>query len=130
MPIELRVMGSARLVVGSVRGTVDISEMLEALDRARADPDFGPAFDVLSDHREVDTPLTPRQLEALLGHFSTLGDAFVGSRWAIVTAAPASYGMMRMLSARAEPLGLEVTVFREMDEARAWLGLGPDAPTP
>ncbi len=122
MPIEMRVKGAERLVLGKLRGAVGTREMIDALDGVVADPGFRPGFDVLSDHREIASPLAPDQLEALLGHLSTLGGSFAGSRWAIVTTAPASYGMMRMLSVLAEPIGLEVRVFREMDEAREWLG--------
>ena len=51
------------------------------------------------------------------------------ARVAIVARADFTFGMARMFEALAESAGVKTQyhVFRDMAEARAWLGLGPDA---
>ncbi len=46
---------------------------------------------------------------------------FRGARWAIVTEALASYGMMRALSVYAERIPITVQVFRDPGPALAWV---------
>jgi hypothetical protein len=48
-----------------------------------------------------------------------------GGRVAMVAASDVTYGMFRMWQIRREGLGYEVRVYRDIDEARAWLT--PDA---
>jgi len=58
---------------------------------------------------------------AMVAHLETVARAVTGTRWAIVTVAPASYGMMRMLSVRAEKIPMTVRIFDDPDEAESWL---------
>jgi hypothetical protein len=48
------------------------------------------------------------------------------SRVAIVAASDVQYGLARMYQAFRSESPLDLRVFREMDEARAWLGLGAE----
>lgn len=128
MPVEVSVDGKRRLVVARLSGVLTLQEILGAIDGAAGDPLFGPGFDVLSDHTLVEEPITPAQAKEMVKHLRELADAFQGFRWAVVTVAPASYGMIRMVSALVEPAGIDVRVFPSLAEAEAWLGALGAAP--
>ena len=57
----------------------------------------------------------------MLEHIRMHGQAFYGSRWAVVTIAPASFGMMRMLGTLAESILIAVRIFADVPEALRWL---------
>ncbi len=49
---------------------------------------------------------------------------------AILTSSDLGFGMMRMLSSMRERPGLVLNVFRDLEEAKAWLGLPADLGDP
>ena len=112
---------SRRLVVLDVSGTLTLNEILDAIHRSVTDPAYQPGFGVLSDHTAVEEPLTPSQAREMAARLEELSASLGGSRWAVVTAQPASYGMIRMVSALVEPAGIDVRVFSSHEEAEAWL---------
>jgi hypothetical protein len=120
MPITHVVDTERRVLVFAVTGTVSTAEMLAAVDAAVAGVDAG-RYRVLSDHRGLTTPSTTAQLEALIAHLTKFRAIFGGSRWAVVVAQPASFGMMRMLSVLAERIPIRVEVFTDLAAAQAWL---------
>ncbi len=128
MSVEVSVDGKRRLVVAELSGVLSLEEILGAIDGAVGNPLFGPGFDVLSDHTRVEEPITPAQAKEMVKHLRELADAFREVRWAVVTVAPASYGMIRMVSALVEPAGIDVRAFVSLEEAEAWLGAPGAAP--
>lgn len=120
MPIETTVDHDGRLVTFTVTGTMDTKEMVEAVASAFAQRKPGVVYNVLSDTRAVEKPATPDQIKALVAELMRLG-AVDGMRAAMLVATDASYGMMRMMSAYTEPLGIHVGIFRDADAARAFL---------
>ncbi len=121
MPVRYKIDTERRLVVATVFGEVSITGMIETLNASVNDPDFERGFNVLSDHTQITQAITASQLNRLVNHMASLPDKLAGARWAIVTDSQASYGMMRMLSVRAESIPMEVKVFRKTDEAERWL---------
>ena len=102
MPIKQWVESDRRRIRAVVYGNFTISEILGAIDSAVQDPGFEPGFDVLSDHTEIGEPLTISQAQEMVSHLKKLAKQMAGSRWAVVTREPASYGMRRMLSVLIE----------------------------
>lgn len=121
MPISASFDHQAHLVRIEVGGTLTLSEMKAAIDTVVKEVGRDGGFDVLSDHRGLETPATGVQLEALVEHLRWHGQAMHGRRWAIVTCTAASYGMMRMLSVFAERIPMQVSVFLDLGEAERWL---------
>lgn len=121
MPIESHIDEERSRVVATVDGDFTLDEILEAIDRAVRDPRFRPGFAVLSDHTAVGEPLTPRQARQMVDHLESLAEFLAGSRWAVVTSKPASHGMLRMVSALAAHVPVDVRVFSTHEEAEAWL---------
>lgn len=121
MPIKQWVEPDRRRIRAVVDGDCSIFEMLGAIDFAIRDPDFVPGFDVLSDHTKIGEPLTTPQAQAIVTHLEGLAEQMAGSRWAVVTRKPASYGMMRMLSVLIKSVPMRLEVFSSFDEAEQWL---------
>ena len=101
-------------------GTMDTKEMLAALATAFAQRKAGVVYNVLSDNRNLDEPATPDQVKTLVAELTRLGTV-QGMRAAMVVGTDASYGMMRMMSAYTEPLGIHVGIFRDTESAMAFL---------
>ena len=121
MPLTLRVDHAARVAFVDVAGALVTEEMIATIDNVVRQLDGRTGYGVLSDHRAVAAPITPAQVAQLLAHLSASGSALIGAKWAVVVSKPASYGMMRLLSARAEELPVHVQAFWDHDEALAWL---------
>jgi hypothetical protein len=120
VPIETTLDHEGRLVTFRVTGTMDTKEMLDAVEKTFVQREPGVVYNVLSDTRAVDQPATPDQIKSLVGDLMRRGTV-QGMRAAMVVGTDASYGMMRMMSAYAEPLGIHVGIFRDTDAARAFL---------
>lgn len=110
-------------------GAID-DELLAATFRALyEDPRHLPGYDELSDLRGADViRLTGgglRQLAELVE--SRLQGRCDGFRSAIVAPADLSFGMARVYEAHAADPLERVMVFRELEQAHAWLGVEPPA---
>lgn len=121
MPSTEAIDHDLRVVRITITGGLTAAEMIESADRVAAliGPRVG--YSVVSDHRGVTTPATPQQLEVLVDHLSRRVPAVHRQKWAIVTASPASFGMMRMFSVLAERIPIRVAVFLDPIEAMTWL---------
>lgn len=120
VPIETQLDHERRLVTFTVTGKMDTKEMVEAVSTTFGQREPGVVYNVVSDNRAVDEPATPDQIKALVAELMRHGTVD-GMRAAMLVATDASYGMMRMMSAYAEPLGIHVGIFRDADAARAFL---------
>ena len=120
MPIESKIDHDARLVSFRITGKLDTAEMLASLNSCFALRNPGVLYDVLSDHREVEEPATPEQIRTLVAELMRLGGVD-GMRAAMIVGTDASYGMMRMMAAHTEALGIRVGIFREPAEALEFL---------
>jgi len=126
MPVKTTVDKSSRRVSIHVSGAVAVMEVIAAVDAVIKHPDFGPGFEILSDHRDVEIPLTPDATKSWLGHLERAAEKVRGCRWAAVATNPASYGMMRMLSVLIKEL-LVLEVFETMEDAERWLATSRSA---
>lgn len=125
MPITFRVDAEARRVYVAVDGTFTLRDIIDTLQSVLALPEFGPEFQVLSDHRGVERPVTVEQVEDMLAFMRASRERFQDMRWAVVTHRPASYAMMGLVSTLAElRVRMKVRVFTRTADAEAWL----DAP--
>lgn len=124
MPIRMWVDGPARLIRGELWDDFDMDAVRAAVDAVLSDPAFESGFDVLTDHTRLTRFLTAEEARAVAGHLATHRERLAGARWAIVTANPASFGMMRVLGALLEDSGIQVRPFTDAAAAEAWLAAG------
>ena len=125
MPITYQLDHDARLIRATVRGDFTANEMLACVSGAATEAGE-PGWNILSDHREIGEPATRGQVEILVEQLASLRRFFAEARWAVIVSKPASFGMMRMLSAMAERVPMEVRVFKDAEHAEWWVRTGVD----
>lgn len=124
MPCEYLIDPESRLVISRGTGTFRHRDYLEHLEKMSTDARFQATFNHLVDCRHFEhLDLTADELQALgkLTLFSA------SSRRAVVVSSLLHFGLARMFAAfRARSHRQETTVFRNMADAAAWLGLPGD----
>ena len=93
-------------------------------------PDFHPGLDRIVDYRRLHPCLSLEEIERLATTVRRLGPVIGDSRWAVVTDLDLVHDLMFKLIAFCEGTRVEAKVFRNMDEAKAWLGLKKDYQCP
>lgn len=121
-PIEYLVDGARRFVTFISHEDPSLEEWIAALEAIFADPDFQPGFGFLSDRRTVREPAASNFVQEAARYLSKRRDIFAGGRWAVLVDTPVGYGMARLGQAYiSEGLCLQVEIFKDRDEAVAWL---------
>jgi hypothetical protein len=125
MPIDFTLDPDKKRVNFTIAGTFTLDDIIGALKSVVAMPEFGPGFQVLSDHRGVERPATVRDVEDMLAWMREKRERFQDVRWAIVTQRPSSYAVMGLLSTLADlRVRMTVRVFTRLADAEAWLDGG------
>ncbi len=120
MPANYRIDKSLGVVFTKGEGVLTTQEVLIHSQRLREDPDFDPNYSQLIDVRAVQFVMSIGEVAEI----ATQEDIFSEqSRRAFVGENNLAFGMSRMLQAYSESSSGEIEVFRDMDEARRWLGL-------
>jgi hypothetical protein len=125
MPIRYSIDPVQGLLVSEFRGEVSPEDLLAWYGELRGRTDFDPECMQIADFRlNVPSRWSPDEMQEVLAQepfAPTARRAFVGPTDIV-------YGLARMYSTLGEALGKGgiIRVFREMDEAREWLGLGPE----
>jgi hypothetical protein len=129
MAIRIEVSIENRLVYVHYEGLVDDGLLLGADDDLRANADFRPHFDQIADLSAAHGQAVTRQgIQALVSRPPLFGTQ---SRRAIVVSNELGYGLVRMFELMRDSSAGEIRVFKDIDEAYAWLGrvAPPDAPS-
>jgi hypothetical protein len=106
----------------AVEGEFTSEEMCSVMRAIIASSSLPDGFTALSDHTGVRRAISASQLIALVAIMEQSPERFASARWAIVSTRPASYGMMRVLAARAHlALGMRVGIFFDARRAAEWL---------
>ena len=129
MPIRIRVDSSGRVRHAVLEGTVGDHELIDAYAGVLADPDFDPTLNDLVDARGVRrVDVTPAGLRRLADVVQQVDRLSLPTKVAIVAVEDVAYDAARMYEAvRAnQHAPAEHRVFRDIAEARRWLGLGED----
>ena len=117
--------GRLHMTIGAEFTTEEVTSAMRAVIDSPALPD---GFTAISDHTRVQRPLNQSQLFQLVSLMERNAHRFEGARWAIVSTRPASYGIMRVLAARAQlALRMRVRIFFDVQRATNWLETGSDA---
>ena len=122
MPASYRIDVSLGLVFSTAQGVLTNDDILVHQAALRDDVNFDPAFSELYDFRSVTKfELSAEQIQAIAGRpiYGT------GSRAALVAPDDLVYGLLRMFQTMAEGGHGNIQIFRDMDDARSWLGLEP-----
>jgi len=125
--IEDRFDAARNLLFVRFTGELSEEDLVKYAQRAAANPAIPPAHDELID-------LSRAEIADLQSHtLRRIAELFAGgdrtperSRVALVAADDVSYGLSRMYQAFRSHSPLDLRVFRDVAEARAWLGLPPE----
>ena len=124
MTIEVNVDATEGVRYTVMSGVVRDAELLDSYAVLRAAPDAERSLPAIIDLREVRkfdvTATVVRQIGDMLRDVEPPG---VRRRVAIAAPADVTFGMARMFEAFRHGGGTEYAVFRDMREARRWLGL-------
>jgi hypothetical protein len=127
MPITYRIDTKQGLVLTAATGVLTDDELLEHKRALAADPAFSPDMRQLSDVRDVERlAVTPDGVRLMVALDRDQSDQLGDYRLAIVAGADFVFGTARMYQNMTDDRLAHVQVFRDMAEARAWLGLPPD----
>jgi hypothetical protein len=122
MPMSYRIDEVHGILEVTIEGELSGEELAAWTEEVRADPAFRPTFDQLLDLRGAQgTRLETAAVRELAQNKPLFART---SRRAIVVASDFGFGMARMFQAmRGEEAG-EIQVFRDIEEAQAWLASG------
>jgi hypothetical protein len=125
MPIDYRVDRALHTVFATVTGALTDDELLDFAQKTANDPEFRSGLHELVDVRAAQVQqLTSRGLRRAAEIFSAFDSSRPSpARIAFVAEADVVFGMSRMYQAFRSDSPAEIGVFRDMGEARAWLGL-------
>lgn len=125
MPIAWEFDADRRVVVVRAEGVVRDADLLDLARQLAADPQVRSGVHELVDLRDADVAaVTSEALREMADTFAAHDAGPTGARIAIVASRDAAYGLSRMYQAyRGDRIPAELSVFRDMAEARAWLGL-------
>jgi len=101
-------------------GAVGPEEVAEAIGSIRREPTYRVDAPRLYDVREVEDSIDTSALRSLAHRKEFIGSVD-GARSAIVVSRDITFGIARMYQTWMEGQPVEVRVFRDVDEARAWL---------
>ena len=108
-----------RTVLTMASGLVTYDDLARHLAEEQRDDALG--FAEVFDGRSATTDITPEQVRALVARTDSLLRQGRLGALAIVTDSDLAFGMARMYQILAEPLPVQIGVFRTLDEATAWL---------
>jgi hypothetical protein len=122
MPCSYKIYKQRRLIFTTVSGEVTFAEAVANEDRLYGDPDFDPTFAHLIDGTQVTkTKISASELSTLARRTRIAPQ----SRTALVVTSTVLYGLARMFQAYLEVSrsSESLTVFKELDKAKEWLGI-------
>lgn len=121
MPISREPSQPSGVIRTVLSGAVTDAELL-AYYRAPFFLDFTGTWREIVDGRAITTySITPDGQRQLARFASEHVDKLRGGRVAMVAATDVTFGMFRMWQLQRERLGYDVEVFRDLDEALAWV---------
>ena len=124
MPISYRIDVERNLVLTTGSGTLTDNDIIQFKARLLQDPDFKPGMKELSDIRGIDQlDITPSGVQAMVQQDARNSAEVASHKLALVVSKEVAYGMARMYQTLTQSNIETVGVFRDIDEARAWLQL-------
>lgn len=127
MPITHRFDAESRVLFVEMTGAVSDEDILSYAAEVTADSGIDPVHDELIDTRGIEVPgaSTPA-LKRAAELFSKSERTPEKVKVAMVASSDAAYGLARMYQAFRAESAVKIRVFREIAEARSWLGLPPE----
>ena len=122
MPITFHF--SDHIIWITLSGQYSLEDGLQTYSAILRDPAFNEGMDLLFDARESKVNPSLAQVKERVVFLRSVVHHSSG-RMAIVVSDALRYGLSRMLSTYAQMRGMNIDVFRDVEEALCWLGSEP-----
>ena len=90
-------------------------------------PGFREGLCLVADFRGSGTSLTGEDMRQLADWARTTDAAWGDTKWSIIASSDVLYGLSRMYTTLTDQLQVETHVFRDVETADGWLGIGVEA---
>jgi len=124
MPIIYSIDRDRGIACVKADGKVTHREDMECFGNLLSDAEFRPGLLLLLDYRGRESVASSQEVRELVEHSGKVRPILGDARCAIVVSSDVAFGMGRMYSALSEHSFVPTNVFRDIDEARQWLGRG------
>ena len=125
MPITFQIDVDQNLILTTASGTLTDEDVLGLKTQLVQHPDFRLGMGELSDIRNIDRlAVTPAGVRAMVQQDKDHQDHVASHKLALVISEDVAFGMARMYQMLTESTMENVGVFRDLDEAKAWLQVG------
>jgi len=122
MPVTYRYDKDKGLLLGTLKGAVEIDAYQAAMEAVFADPAIPDNADTLWDVRDIDlTLITPDWSDAFVRYRRSIAARRAGARIAYLIKDPMAAILTRMVAERGHDIGHEYGVFTDAAEAEAWV---------
>jgi hypothetical protein len=121
MPIFHRIDSETGILHVTRSGSIDTHDEETAFRTRKSDPNIHPGMPVLVDCREVTPPDSTRVVQYLASKVTRLASRLDCGPVGILVSSDVEYGMARMFIALTERVHPHTNVFRNYNEALAWL---------
>ena len=127
MPISYSIDRDLGVVFTTSTGRLTDDDILENKRKLTADPEYSSQLVELSDVRSVtELAVTPEGVARMVSKDAEDADKLDGYKLAIVVSKEVAFGLGRMYETMTQENMPGVGIFRDMNEAREWLGLPPE----
>jgi hypothetical protein len=124
MPISHRYDPELRTLFVELTGEVTANELVDAARKLSSDESVPPGHNELVDLSGIaQTDVTGATLRHVASLYASTDRRPEESRVAIYAPGDLYFGLSRMYGAFRDPSPVQIQIFRELAEARAWLGL-------
>ncbi len=125
MAASYRIFKDIRLIIVTVSGPANFSEVADMITRLQTDPDFSMAYNVLWDSRKRTTPFTSDEIRSLALHVRIYKEVMKPKpKRAFLVSKNVVYGMLRVYEGyRSGKSNADIEIFKDRDEALKWLGV-------
>ena len=129
MPIHYRIDHSLGAVFTTASGTISEEELLDHMNRLSADHGLAPTCVELVDLSRVEqVKASSGSIEKAAEFRRSYGEKTRVTKTAIVATSDYIFGLARMYEILAEETNHTTRVFRDMSQAKEWLGIEQSAP--
>ena len=124
MPIHYEIQPDQKVVYTTLKGELSEIELADYFMSLVSHPLFHPSFRVLVNTARIDSvAVTGEEIRAMSEATHDEAAKLGGARVAIYAPSDVVYGMMRMYQTLRDESPYDIKVFRDLGEARRWLGL-------
>jgi hypothetical protein len=127
MAYRYKIFDDIKLVYVKADGPLYLKDLMDHIEKLAADPKYIPPMLKLVDYRELEGyGISIRESEIFSQKKQSLSDKFINEKCAFVVSSDLIFGMVRHHQAYLDEDKLSTNIFRDINEAKNWLGIDTD----